>query len=65
MKRKEDLPLTLTVSDVQEILGLSKPIAYQLTRRADFPALRVGRKILIPRDKFFEWYENHAEKGAV
>lgn len=51
-----ELPLTLRVEEVAKILRISKGNAYELTRRPDFPCVRVGRRICIPRDPFLEWY---------
>jgi excisionase family DNA binding protein len=51
-----DYPLTLRVEDLQKILRLSKASTYELTKQKDFPSVRVGRRILIPRDAFFKWY---------
>jgi excisionase family DNA binding protein len=52
----KDYPLTLHVEDLQKILRLSKASTYDLTKQKGFPAIRVGRRILIPRDAFFKWY---------
>ncbi|MEH7548782.1 MULTISPECIES: helix-turn-helix domain-containing protein [Bacillaceae] len=51
-----DYPLTLRVEDLQKILRLSKTLTYELTKQKGFPSIRVGRRILIPRDAFFKWY---------
>lgn len=47
--------LTLTVEEVGELLGISRPTAYELTKRSDFPVLRIGRRIVIPVDGLNEW----------
>jgi excisionase family DNA binding protein len=47
--------LTMNVTEMSELLGISKPIAYELTRREDFPALKIGRRIVIPIDAFQRW----------
>ncbi len=54
---KKDYPITLSVKDVQEILGIGRGTAYELTNRDDFPCMKVGKVKRIPRDKFFEWME--------
>lgn len=51
-----DYPLTLRVEDIQKILRLSRASAYELIKQEGFPSVRVGRRILIPRDAFFRWY---------
>ena len=47
--------ITLTVSELQQILGISKPEAYDLVHQDDFPSFRVGRKILISRSGLEGW----------
>lgn len=53
--RQEDFPLVLKVSEVAEILRVNIHKAYDLSRRKDFPAIREGNRIIIPRDAFFNW----------
>lgn len=53
--------LTLTVPDLQNALGIGRDAAYELANRADFPKLRVGKRILIPRDAFMRWLEAQTE----
>lgn len=47
--------LTMNVTEISEQLGISKPIAYELTRREDFPSLKIGRRIVIPVEAFQKW----------
>ena len=56
VKNLDDLPVCLNVSDIVNILGVSRTVAYKLVNSKGFPAIRVGEKrIVIPRDKFIEW----------
>lgn len=43
--------------DLMPLLGIGRSTAYELVNRRDFPTVRVGRKILIPRDAFERWLE--------
>ena len=43
--------------DLMPLLGIGRSTAYCLVNRRDFPTIRVGRKILIPRDAFERWLE--------
>ena len=54
--------MTMTVPDLQQALGISRSHAYELVNRADFPTLRLGRKILIPRAAFLRWLEAQTNK---
>lgn len=56
--------LTLTVSDVQHALGISKNAAYELANSAGFPTIRLGRKILIPREAFLRWLDAQTDQVA-
>lgn len=58
----DDLPLTLTVPEVGGVLGLlSRAKAYDLARREGFPSMRIGTRILVPRDKLIRWIDKQTE----
>lgn len=51
-KSFNDLPLMLTVMDLAEVLGISRTGAYELVRQEGFPALNIGKRIVIlPRNQ--------------
>ena len=54
-KNYDELPLVLNAIDVSEVLGLSLAGTYELMREKDFPAKRIGKRIIVPRDEFLEW----------
>jgi len=56
----EELPIVLTVDQVSSIMGISLVGAYELTRQKSFPAIRVGRRITIPKASFIKWLEVQA-----
>lgn len=56
-KNYDDLPLTLTAPEVGEVLGISRAGAYELVRSKGFPRMKVGTRILIPKDKFLAWID--------
>ena len=60
-KSYEDLPLTLSVPGVAEVLGISRAAAYALVRSREFPSLKVGTRILVPKDKFIAWIDEQTE----
>lgn len=55
--------LTMNVADLQQALGIGRAQAYELVNRADFPTIRLGRKIIIPKDGFMRWLERQTEKA--
>jgi excisionase family DNA binding protein len=42
-------PLGLTVEEAARLLGISRSLAYQLVERRDLPAVRLGRRLVVPR----------------
>ena len=62
-KSYQDLPLTLTAPEVGEVLGISRATAYELVRSKGFPHMKVGTRILVPRDKFIQWIDEQTEVG--
>lgn len=40
---------TMTVSEAAEVLGISRSTAYELVHAGALPALRLGRRIVVPR----------------
>ena len=60
-KSYQDLPLTLTAPEVGEVLGISSASAYELVRSKGFPHMKIGSRILVPRDKFLAWIDQQTE----
>lgn len=50
VKVKEDTQkLTYSVTEAAELLGISKPAAYQAVKQNQIPHIKFGSRILIPR----------------
>lgn len=64
MQRKEMTPnpdrLVYSVTETGLVLGLSRPMVYQLLNRADFPSFKVGRRTLISADGLRAWVQKQA-----
>ena len=60
-KSYDGLPLTLTVPEVAEVLGISRAGAYELARSTGFPNMRIGSRILVPKEKFICWIDEQTE----
>ena len=54
-KSYDELPLMLSVTDVAEVLGISRAGAYELVKTEGFPAFSIGSRIIIPKDEFIAW----------
>ena len=57
----EELPLTLKAHEAAAVLRISKSKVYDLARTESFPAVRIGKRVVIPRDKLIQWMNNQAE----
>ena len=56
-------PLNAIVPDVAKVLGISRAGAYELAHSRDFPSMKVGSRIIIPKDKFLLWIEKQCGEG--
>ena len=57
----EDLPLTLKAREAAQVLRISKSKVYELAQSKSIPAIRIGKRVVIPRDKLIQWMNNQAE----
>lgn len=55
--RFEDLPLVLDVKTVATVLGISRNKAYELSQSEGFPVLKLGKRKVVPKQRFIEWLE--------
>lgn len=55
---EENYPLVLTVHDICKILKISRPTAYEMMNKPDFPLLQIGRCKRVYREAFFKWIKN-------
>lgn len=63
-KTYDELPLFLNAATVSSVLGVSPGSAYELMHERDFPTLRVGSRMVVPKEKFIEWVEQHTKGGG-
>ena len=61
-KSHDDLPLFLNADVVGKVLGVSISSAYELMHEKDFPSVRIGNRLIIPKDKFIGWVNAKAER---
>lgn len=55
-----DLPLFLNAKTVAQVLGVSISTAYELMHDPNFPVLRVGSRMVVPKEKFIQWTEKES-----
>lgn len=63
--RYEDIPLILDANDVIRLLGLSRTTVYYMLRADDFPAITIGSRKLVRREKLFDWLKAHEKEKCV
>ena len=59
-KSYDDLPLFLNAKMVAQVLGVSISTAYEVMREPGFPVLRVGSRMVVPKEKFMQWVEKQS-----
>lgn len=63
-KTYEELPLFLNAEVVAKVLGIAPSSSYELMHEADFPVLKVGSRMVVPKEKFIQWVEEHTQGGT-
>ena len=56
-KSYDELPLFLNAATVSKVLGIAPSSSYELMNEKDFPALRIGSRIVVPKEKFCRWVD--------
>jgi predicted DNA-binding transcriptional regulator AlpA len=59
MKCISELPEVLEVKDIQSFLGIGRSQAYKLVKSNLFHAVTVGKRILVPKKSFLNWFEGN------
>ena len=59
----ENLPAVLNANQLAAALGISRAGAYQLLNTWTFPTLRIGKRLLVPKDKLIDWIEQNTGGG--
>lgn len=62
-KNYEELPLFLNAKTVARVLGISPSSGYELMHQRDFPTLKIGNRIVVPKEKFMKWVEQNTSGG--
>ena len=61
-KSYDELPLFLNAELIGKVLGVSSTTAYELLHQKDFPSMRVGSRLVVPREKFREWADKQSTR---
>ena len=58
----EQLPCMLNAKDVERYMRISRTQAYEQMHAEGFPLIRIGKRMLAPRDKFLQWVDNQTTR---
>ena len=56
-KSYDDLPLFLNAELVAQVLGIAPSSSYELMHEDGFPVLKIGNRMVVPKEKFVRWVE--------
>ena len=56
-KSYDELPLFLNAATVAKVLSVSPSSCYELMHEPDFPVLKIGSRIVVPKEKFISWID--------
>ena len=62
-KSYDDLPLFINAETEAKALGVSISSAYELMHEPGFPVLKVGSRLVVPKEKFITWVS--AQTGGI
>lgn len=64
-KGQEDMNSVIyTVEEVARLLGISRGLAYEGVRRGEIPAVRIGKRLLVPRAALLKMLEGVGHAGG-
>jgi len=61
-KSYDELPLFLNAETAAKLLGISISSMYELMHEKGFPVLKIGTRLVVPREKFRAWVEQNVGK---
>lgn len=64
LKNSNDTLLTLTIEEAASALGIGRSSAYEAARRGDIPAVRIGKRLLVPRAALERMLDNPTAAAA-
>lgn len=58
-KSYDERPLFLNAETVAKLLGVSPSSGYELMHEKGFPVLKIGSRLVVPKEKFRAWVEEN------
>lgn len=59
-----ELPLVLTVAEAARLLRVGRSTAYEMANRGDIPVVKLGRRLLVPREALLKMLDVAALKAG-
>ena len=58
----DQLPCMLNADKIAKYLEISRAGAYELMHSEGFPLIRIGKRMIVPKDKFLEWVDEQTAR---
>ena len=58
------IPLFLNSNTVSKVLAVSSSSTYELMHTEGFPTLRIGSRMVVPKEQFIQWVSAHTQGGG-
>jgi excisionase family DNA binding protein len=59
-RKAETEKAVYNIYQVSQLLDINLPKTYELAKHPDFPAVRLGKRIIVPRAAFERWLNERA-----
>ena len=64
-KDYSELPLFLNAETIAKVLGISPASSYELLHEPGFPVLKIGNRMVVPKENFIQWVEENTTGGKT
>ena len=64
-KTYDELSLFLNAAMVAQVPGISAASSYELMHEKDFPVLKIGSRMVVPKEDFITWIKQHTKGGGT
>ena len=58
----DQLPCMLNANQIAAYMEISRAGAYELMRSEGFPLIRIGKRMIVPKDKFLQWVDEQVAR---
>lgn len=57
----DELPVMLNADQLAQALNISRAGAYQLMHSSSFPTVRIGKRMLVPKEHLLRWLDQKVQ----